>query len=339
VKMSLFALVLAAAISLSATCLSAPNAQPQPEVDRLARVLEMIEGADTTTARYDYVMTARLRLLLFWVGRDDVGGGFIRYRSSASDPAIRAIDLLMGSDPNKAPRRINRWGASTEVVRVDEGGKPVESGFFGFMKSSREASLAEAQRNLADEQLNGKFYFITSLCHVSRDGSVARVVPFVAEKDTVMSGSEEAGKMAVEKARTPSVPVRSLDPSQASCAGVHGLLFATQGLLDAAVAGMKSPPPPVCYVYNAHRYTVSLVEMEKVSEKTIRFKRHGQQKETAKSYRDLLRAQFVVRGEEGRKRAQFEILCGTKEPLRAVPIQISYQPNWWFKVVLNLSES
>ena len=36
------------------------------------------------------------------------------------------------------------------------------------------------------------------------------------------------------------------------------------------------------------------------------------------------------------KPVNFTILVGTKGELRGVPVQIRYQPNWWFQVVLNL---
>jgi hypothetical protein len=36
------------------------------------------------------------------------------------------------------------------------------------------------------------------------------------------------------------------------------------------------------------------------------------------------------------KQSEFTIEVGTKNELRGVPVQIRYQPNWWFQVVLNL---
>jgi hypothetical protein len=36
------------------------------------------------------------------------------------------------------------------------------------------------------------------------------------------------------------------------------------------------------------------------------------------------------------KRIDFTIYVGRQGALRGVPVQICYQPNWWFQVVLNL---
>jgi len=43
--------------------------------------------------------------------------------------------------------------------------------------------------------------------------------------------------------------------------------------------------------------------------------------------------------EESGGKTTFDIVLGTEGNLRGAPIQISYQPNWWFQVVLNLAPS
>jgi hypothetical protein len=55
-----------------------------------------------------------------------------------------------------------------------------------------------------------------------------------------------------------------------------------------------------------------------------------------KSYEELLQADFVSSNQTTGKRVYFTIFLGTQGPLRGVPVQIRYQPNWWFQVVLNL---
>jgi hypothetical protein len=57
---------------------------------------------------------------------------------------------------------------------------------------------------------------------------------------------------------------------------------------------------------------------------------------TEKTYDELLEAGFVSSHETTGKRVYFTILVGTQGGLRGVPVQIRYQPNWWFQVVLNL---
>jgi hypothetical protein len=54
------------------------------------------------------------------------------------------------------------------------------------------------------------------------------------------------------------------------------------------------------------------------------------------SYRDLEESQFQVYNQESGAKTNFSVLLGTTDELRGVPVQIYYQPNWWFQVVLNL---
>ena len=47
------------------------------------------------------------------------GADTSRLGQAVDDPSLRMIQLLFGSDPAKAPRAINRWGAGTEVDKLD----------------------------------------------------------------------------------------------------------------------------------------------------------------------------------------------------------------------------
>jgi hypothetical protein len=57
---------------------------------------------------HHYRMAGRVRLLLFWVRRDNVGSGRIVWRGSEGGDA--GYELLIGTDPSIAPRKVNRWG-------------------------------------------------------------------------------------------------------------------------------------------------------------------------------------------------------------------------------------
>jgi hypothetical protein len=50
----------------------------------------------------------------------------------------------------------------------------------------------------------------------------------------------------------------------------------------------------------------------------------------------LLQLDFVSTHKRTGKKAYFTIYAGTQGAQRGVPVQICYQPNWWFQVVLNL---
>jgi hypothetical protein len=56
-----------------------------------------------------------------------------------------------------------------------------------------------------------------------------------------------------------------------------------------------------------------------------------------RTYTDLLEAEFASTSQKTGKRSEFAIAMETKGALRGVPLQIRYQPNWWFQVLLAAS--
>ena len=66
---------------------------------------------------YRYRMSAAIRPLLFWIGDSDVGGARIVWRRG--EDGRRGYEFLLGSDPIRAPRKINRWGFVREELRGD----------------------------------------------------------------------------------------------------------------------------------------------------------------------------------------------------------------------------
>jgi hypothetical protein len=95
------------------------------------------------TERHHYMMSARVRpLLLFWIGRSNIGDAIV---TRAVAPHEARYSLLIGSDPERAPRRINRWGYIEEKIRGDA------ASVVGLMTESDEESVEEAEMNLRRE--------------------------------------------------------------------------------------------------------------------------------------------------------------------------------------------
>ena len=69
-----------------------------------------------SVTRY-YSLTVRFRPFLFWMTRDDVGGARISWSPEAGPN--RWVEFLVGSDPERAPMAINRWGFVSEHTRDD----------------------------------------------------------------------------------------------------------------------------------------------------------------------------------------------------------------------------
>jgi hypothetical protein len=286
---------------------------------------------------YDYILTCRLRLLFFWVGRDDLGGGYIKLGQAGDDSSFRIIQLLFGSDPAKTPGTINRWGAGTEVDRWDASKTPDASAFVGFMKSSKGQSVTAMQRELSHEKNAGKHLFEAIVSRVDREQAISTTIPFYSDTDYDIHQLAEAQKLALDQLDdAPRRKFRRLDgPARGDCQREGGFLSTTEELLDRSLTGEKTPVS-LCYVYNARRYTLTLERVTPLASKQVHItlKEKGQQIDQA--YRDLKESHFEVRNQESGDKTDFTVLLGTAGNLREVPIQISYQPNWWFQIVLNL---
>jgi hypothetical protein len=160
----------------------------------MSESLSWIHGTSRSVAEYDYEMTARVRLLFFWAAKDDVGGGYIRRGVAVNNLREEMLQVLFGSDPAKAPRAINRWGAGTEAVwhkgpvgadgSGDSGGDDVvASTFFGFMKSTTGKSVAEMQDELKKEKSGGAHQFKGVVSQVEIGYARSLVVPLASDQD------------------------------------------------------------------------------------------------------------------------------------------------------------
>jgi hypothetical protein len=123
--------------------------------------------------------------------------------------------------------------------------------------------------------------------------------------------------------------------ARSACGKANGFLSSVAELVDAALEGRKVPFE-TCYFYHGERFTMKVVGTETIREKKISVSLKGQEKPLERTYRDLLRTEFRIDNHMTGKVTRFELLLGTKENLRGTPVQIDYQPNWWFRVVLNL---
>ena len=333
------------AISLALLSILIPQSAQTTASDRapIVEALGWVRSAPRDVVQFDYVMTARVRLLFFWAGKDDVGGGYIRRGISKDDPRQELLQVLFGSDPAKAPRAINRWGAGTEVVwhkePASESAKSddvVASAFFGFMKSSRGKSVSEMQEELRKEKDRGEHQFTGILSRVEAGRAISLVVPMASDQDYNLNQYAEAQPVMLDKLSASERPAHVLDNTAASgCTRADEFLGAVSQLADAAVQGRKAPQS-LCYVYDAQVNTLTLERVEPIRKLDVRVNSSKGGTLSERSYDELLQGDFVSSHRAMGKRVYFTILLGTEGALRSVPVQIRYQPNWWFQVVLNL---
>lgn len=311
--------------------------------EQISEALGWIKDARNNAVRFDYTMTARVRLLFFWAGKDDVGGGYIVRGFSKEEPREERIEVLFGSDPAKAPRGINRWGAGTEILWHQEkaSGTPrtddiARSAFFGFMKSSQGKTAGEMQTELNKEKSGGDHMFTGILSRVSPGHGVSLVEPLASRSDYTLHQYAQAEPLIFEKLNSPDRPIREVSDPQ-GCPRAGEFLQSVAELIDEALRKDKTPVA-LCYIYDAKVHKLTLVRIEPVAKLAVHVR--GAKGETLvdKTYDDLIEGEFVSETPGAGRRSEFTIAIGTKDKLRGVPVQIRYQPNWWFQVVLNLRQ-
>lgn len=306
----------------------------------LAEALRWVKSTPQTLADYDYIMTIRIHLLFFWTGKDDVGSGYIRRGVSQQDAHQEFFQVLFGSDPDKA-RSINRWGAGREVAlhkspvtALPPEDDVVGSAFFGFMKSSRGKSVSEMQAELKKEKEQGEHSFTGILSRVEPTSAISVIVPMQSDTDYNLHQYALAEPVMFQRISLFDGPVKTL-PVASHCSSGSGFMTTVAELMDAAIDGRREVISR-CYIHDAQENTLTLEKISPISNLPIQL--HGPNNSTLldTTYHDLSQLDFVSTHKETGKKVYFTISVGTQGNQRGVPLQIRYQPNWWFQVVLNL---
>ncbi len=273
-------------------------------------------------SEHRYRMSAKIRpLLLFWIGRDNVGGARITWRRGPD--GARGWELLIGSDPNRAPAHVNRWG----YVREETSGDGVS--MLGVMKQSDEQSLQEARAHVEDK-LAAAYAYKLIRTQVSGGQSSAEVIASAFPRDYTYRDLP-ALLRAFE-----SQPVRVSGPKQVRIGADAraGFLVAISELVHDTVWAYQKRGPSgltarkLSYAYNGQIYDLALAQP-----RVLKNARYGD-----RTYPALIDADFEVKNRATGGKEQFSMVYGTDGPLEEVPVFISYQPRWWFKAELLLDD-
>jgi hypothetical protein len=251
-----------------------------------------------------YIVRARIRPLLFWTSRREVGDA--RFLMTARDEPTRRFELLIGTDPDRAPLRLNRWGYIAETVC---GTRALA---VGLMTESDEQTIEEAR------------------------AALPKGVPaplFKAIRATVEAGHArtETMSLAVERAATYRdldavlglLPPAGAPRTYAVPEGTAlGFLPAVTSLVDDSVTAYSSgsgPPGTLrrSYVYGGRLYELTLVT-------------------TTSQDAGVLEGAFEIRNAVTGSRTEFQLTYATTGALAAVPTRVVYRPRWWLELELRL---
>ncbi len=269
-----------------------------------------------TTERH-YTLTARIRPLLFWISRPGVGGARIAWEEEAD--RVRQIELLIGSDPARAPMKINRWG----YIRESFSGSALE--LLGIMTESEEESVDEARARI--QEAGAKHAFKAIRGRVSDRQAEATVIHILLAEDYTF---RDLDRLLLKLPDTGSVtPTRKLPDSVEP-----GFLFAVKSVIHRNVEQFcltgktgEEAKKDCLFVYNGALYKLTVRRSDLRSSVTVNGRR----------YDSVIESRFQTHKVTTGSTSFFSITYGTTEPLREVPIRIVYRPRWWFEAELQLA--
>lgn len=180
----------------------------------------------------------------------------------------------------------------------------------------------------------GEHQFTGIVSRVEPGRAISLMVRLVSSEDYNLHQSADAEPLMLEKLGAAEGPARTLENSD-GCTRAGEFLGTVSQLMDEAMEKAKGPES-LCYVYDAQVNTLTLERVEPMGKLNVKVSSAKGGTLTDQSYDELLAADFVSEHQATGKRVYFTILMGTQGALRGVPVQIRYQPNWWFQIVLNL---
>jgi hypothetical protein len=264
---------------------------------------------------YHYVLSARVRPLLFWIGRDNVGRGRISWTEAVNGG--RELELLIGTDPDRVPMRINRWGYISEFVREDE------ARVTGIMTKSDEETVDEAKRKVERREGAGDPY--QAIRTRFQAGESITTATNLMLPQTVTYRSLEAVLEGIREAN--GVERRVPLPENAG----FGFLTAVAGLIQESVeahrqGGALARNATRAYLFDSRPYALKL----RSSKPLAGFRLGGVPCR-------VLESEFQVVNRVTGHVTEFRITYGVEPPMSGVPVRVVFRPKWWFEAELNLT--
>jgi hypothetical protein len=245
---------------------------------------------------------------VFWITRSGVGDAIITRRRT---PDESRYTLLIGSDPDRAPLHINRWGYIEEETR---GG---ETRLLGLMTASEEDSIEQAQAGIR-MQAAGLHRFKVIQGTADAQFARSRVRVLAAPDDYSIRQLPVVLDLAQRESPDGSSRVVRLP------AGARpGFLSA---LADAVRDGSANP---ITYVHYGRVYQLRRARAQRIADVRI-----GQT-----SYGTGIAADFVTTSAYDGEQTRFSITYGTEGALTEVPLRVTYQPRWWMQLELTIDDA
>lgn len=266
-------------------------------------------AASSVWREHSYRVDARVRPFLFWMRKSDIGDGRLTWRRGQEDRV--GYELLVGSDPGRTPRHINRWGYLREESGA--GGAMV----LGVMSHSDEQSVEEADKNT--RRRDGVHLFKALRQLVTRSQARVTVSDVRVSRDLTYADLETL------LASVPAAPSKTKSVTMAEWSS-PGFLAAAASLMEEGgrAAGKISASPHFVrvYPYNGKLYELQLRSAERIDRNTSEGRSSG----------PAIRGRFRVLNRATGAETPFTVVYGVEGDLAGVPLLISWRPRWWLEI-------
>ena len=302
-----------------------------------ALALILLPSATPAEGTFVYRLRGEVRLLLPWIGRNDVGGGRITLTRSNAPSGNRwteQIEVLFGSEPDRIPKRINRWGYGRETaewVRETSSPEPrlLSTEFLGIMRHSAESSMGEALARSKEAAAAHRYLY---------DGTWNRVLPAQASFELrILAEDDESHYQRAERLLATYVDALKNHPPATqkqlvNTGGVYGAPYGfLTGVSDLVRQVMESrAKPSLGFVFNAKLYTLDVLSAKQLSVFEARLP------SGTVRYRDTALVHFRCLNTVKQTRTDFDLWIPLSGELKGVPVRILLQPRWWLRLQMDL---
>jgi hypothetical protein len=259
--------------------------------------------------KHRYRIIGKVRLVLFWAGRDDIGGATMTTRRHGTTDSLT---FLAGSDPQRAPRNLNEWGYQSEDTH------PTGAEVFTLRTVNRGVDSPKPADSTPESERFG-----VSCASIGVE-AVRTLQTKVSAPGTTYRMFE---RLLDQIATAPQWEEREIARPRGA---VAGLLTALQQVIRTArwnPAGLATLQP-VPYVYNNIVYDLSIRDIDWL----------GRTRIGSRTFDRLVRAELSIRNHTTGRITQFVVTFSPERTDPALPVQMLYQPNFWLRIELRLDD-
>ena len=297
-------------------------------------------------AVFVYRMRGDVRFLLIWLGKDDVGGGRITIkRNGETLPSHKTaeIEVLFGSNPDRVPGRINRWGYAREMSEwrqtSDEiAPRLIGTNFEGLMRRSEEKSIDQAKRESESAAVNQIYRFAATESRVLPAEASSEIRAFsTTEEFHYRQPDRLLSQYQAHLAQTPADEKEYLLNRPPVYELPYGFLTGASELIrEVTETSAKQPKtrevtkPHLTYVYNAKPYRLEVLRIQE--DKDFRLPTQPATMQMPRVNRVQFRSFNIVK----RTRTDFDLWLPMSGEFKGIPLRIQLQPRWWLRLRLDL---